>query len=237
MGAGILAAYAILYWGHVASTDLEALAKISYFAGSCSVICMVAGLALSARPRAVESWFGGLDRMYRLHKHLGVAALLLFMAHFATVLAGPDEEAAIEAVAGNEEGGLPIDLVGLLAMVGFTLLIIVTLNRKIPYHRWLTTHRFMGLFFFAVRVHVALVLYEGEELAFLSDLDDGASRMRMEGRRPESTGQLPPAGTDAAGVPCRSNRMMPACWRAALKPECGGKPAGDALRYPLERRG
>ncbi len=52
-----------------------------------------------------------------------------------------------------------------------------------------------------------------------------------------ATGQLPPAGTDAAGAPCRSNRMMPACWRAALKPELGGKPAGDALRYPLERRG
>ncbi len=168
VGAAVLAAYAILYWRHVASTDLEALAKISYFAGSCSVICMVAGLVLSARPRAVEGWFGGLDRMYRLHKHLGVAALLLFMAHFATVLGGPEEEAAIEAVAGNEEGGLPIDLVGLLAMVGFTLLIIVTLNRKIPYHRWLTTHRFMGLFFFVVSVHVALVLYEGEELAFLS---------------------------------------------------------------------
>ena len=29
-------------------------------------------------------------------------------------------------------------------------LIIVTLNRKIPYHRWITTHRFIGLFFIKV---------------------------------------------------------------------------------------
>ena len=42
---------------------------------------MALGMVFSARPRAMEAAFGGLDRMYRLHKHLGVAALLLFIAH------------------------------------------------------------------------------------------------------------------------------------------------------------
>ena len=43
-----------------------------------------------------------------------------------------------------EKEDLPIDPFGLVAMIGFTLLVVISLNRKIPYHRWLTTHRFMG---------------------------------------------------------------------------------------------
>ena len=174
--AALFAGYAALYWYHVIAAAMPFAAQISYFAGSCSVICMALGLFLSARPRAVETSFGGLDRMYKLHKYLGVAALLLFIAHFATVPGGPEEEvAATGAVSGangpleeDEEEDLPIDLFGLIAMIGFTLLIIITLNRKIPYHRWITTHRFMGVFFFVVTIHVFLVLYDGEEIALLS---------------------------------------------------------------------
>ena len=187
--AAVFVAYAALYWYHVIAAAMPLDAQFAYFVGSCSVICMVLGLLLSARPRAVETAFGGLDRMYRVHKYLGVAALLLFIAHFATVPGGPPEGEVAAAGAVSVEGGaatavaaeatgqeadeaeeeeLPIDLLGLIAMIGFTLLIIVTLNRKIPYHRWITSHRFMGLFFIVAAVHVFLVLYDGEELAFLS---------------------------------------------------------------------
>ncbi|MCY4488460.1 MAG: ferredoxin reductase family protein [Deltaproteobacteria bacterium] len=185
----LFVAYAAAYWHYVIAAAMPFGAQFSYFAGSGSVICMALALMLSARPRAVETWFGGLDRMYKLHKYLGVAALLLFIAHFATVPGGgPDDDAAAatavsvqggaatpapppapaEPAAPDEEGGLPVGTVGLVAMIGFTLLIIITLNRKIPYHRWITTHRFMGLFFTVVSVHVFLVLYEGEEIAFFS---------------------------------------------------------------------
>ena len=180
---GVVASFAIytaLYWYHVISAAMPLDAQFSYFAGSCSVICMAMGLLLSARPRAVETSFGGLDRMYRLHKHLGVAALLLFIAHYATVPGEPEGDNAAASVVSDEgstapplespveEEDLPIDLFGTIAAVGFTLLIIITLNRKIPYHRWITTHRFMGLFFIVVSVHVFLVLYDGEEIAFFS---------------------------------------------------------------------
>ena len=178
------AAYSALYWHHVMAAGMPFDAQFSYFAGSCSVICMVLGMLLSTRPRAVETSFGGLDRMYRLHKHLGVAAMLLFMAHFATVPGGPEGDdaeagavsveggaatpAPVEAAGLEEEEELPIDLFGLIAMIGFTLLMVVTLNRKIPYHRWIATHRFMGLFYAVVSVHVFLVLFDGEEIPLLS---------------------------------------------------------------------
>ena len=169
--------YAALYWPHVIGAGMPLAGQFSYFTGSLAVICMSLGLVLSARPRAVETWFGGLDRMYQIHKYLGVAMLLLVFAHFLTIPGGgPPDEPAAPAVAAEAapapppaaEVELPIDTVGRVAMVGFVLLLILTLNRKIPYHRWYSTHRLMGLFFAVAALHVLLVLYDGEELALVS---------------------------------------------------------------------
>ena len=193
----VFAAFAALYWPHAVATAMPLDARVSYFAGSCAAICMALGMLLSARPRAVETAFGGLDRMYKVHKYLGVASLLLFMAHFATVPGGGSEDDAVaaapvaeavatapaataaptatptaapaEALPGEDGGGgLPVSELGLIAMAGFTLLIVVTLNRKIPYHRWISTHRLMGLFYAVVGIHIAMALYEGEGFAFVS---------------------------------------------------------------------
>ena len=177
----LFAVYAALYWHHVITAAMPLDAQFSYFVASCSVICMALGLLLSARPRAVETSFGGLDRMYKLHKYLGIAAMALFIAHYATVPGGPDEDVAATAAVSvedealpaeppgeEEEEELPIDLFGMIAMVGFTLLIVITLNRKIPYHRWIATHRFMGVFFAVVGIHVSMVLYDGEDIPFFS---------------------------------------------------------------------
>ena len=162
--AALAAAYAALYWHHVLPAAMPPFAKVSFFLASCSVICMTAGMMLAARPRFLETWFGGLDKMYQSHKVLGVAALLLFIAHYATVPRGHEGPPG----AAGEQGGPPIDLVGLIAMIGFTLLVILSLNRKVPYHRWLPTHRFMGLLFAVVSVHVFMVLYDREQLPFRS---------------------------------------------------------------------
>ena len=62
----------------------------------------------------------------------------------------------------------PVDTVGRVALAGFVPLLILTLNRKVPCHRWYSAHRLMGLFFAAVALHVLLVLYDGEDLALES---------------------------------------------------------------------
>ena len=168
--AALFAALAAVYWPHVIAAGLPFAAQFSYFVASCAVLCMALGLVLAARPRVLEEAFGGLDRMYRLHKWLGVAALVLFVVHFLTVPGGPEDGAAPGAPggAGADEEGLPIDLFGQLAMVGFLALIIITLNRKIAYHRWFATHQLMGLVFLLAAVHVALVLLDGEAIAVAS---------------------------------------------------------------------
>lgn len=60
---------------------------------------MAFALILSVRPRVVEGYFGGLDKMYQVHKYLGIFAMLLFLGHFATAddgQGGDEEEATAE---------------------------------------------------------------------------------------------------------------------------------------------
>lgn len=168
--AALFASCAAVYWPHVLAAGLPFAAQFSYFAASCAVLCMALGLVLAARPRVIEGAFGGLDRMYQLHKWLGVAALVLFVAHFLTVPGGAGDGAAPGAPGGADadEEGLPIDLFGQLAMIGFLALIIVTLNRRIAYHRWFATHQLMGLVFLVAAVHVALVLLDGADIRLAS---------------------------------------------------------------------
>src|SRR5207248_1814484 len=62
---------------------------------STAVLCAFAGtaafalnLVLGARIRLVESVFGGLDRMYRVHRQNGQIAFALLAAHAFLVFAG-----------------------------------------------------------------------------------------------------------------------------------------------------
>lgn len=100
--ATFLLSYSVVYWHYVIRAGMPPDAQFSYFVASCAVICMALGTVLATRPRFVETSFGGLDRMYRLHKHLGVAAMLRYFAHFVTVPGAPEADATAVATATDE---------------------------------------------------------------------------------------------------------------------------------------
>lgn len=107
-----------------------------------AVLLMACGIFLSTRPRFLEPYFGGLDKMYLAHKNAAVAAVLLLLAHFFTMSISPGVHASISI------GKLA--LIGLVVFVGLALAPrIPFLGRsvRLPYHVWRQTHRFIGLFF------------------------------------------------------------------------------------------
>jgi predicted ferric reductase len=71
-------------------------------AGAMAVVAMSQCLILAARPRLLEPLFGGLDRMYRAHRWLGIAALGLMLAHNQLV---PDFERWVRE---SKIGELPV---------------------------------------------------------------------------------------------------------------------------------
>lgn len=120
--------------------------------GSTAVLLLAAALLLATRARWLESRFGGMDKVYRSHRDLGLIATLLLIGH---VVAAPWNLPT--------GGGVPS---GLIAFVGFMVLVLLTIGPRLPvldrifgisYRSWRRTHRFIGLFFLISLAHMLLV--------------------------------------------------------------------------------
>jgi predicted ferric reductase len=83
----------LVLWARSAPLDQRFTGQLATLT-SIAVLCAFAGtsafalnLVLGARLRPVETLFGGLDRMYRVHRINGQLAFVLLLCHFAFILA------------------------------------------------------------------------------------------------------------------------------------------------------
>lgn len=157
-------------------------AALSLGSGIAAVSLMAMAAVLGARWKWVESVFGGLDRVYETHKWLGVWALVFGSIHL--VFKAGDAEwqtAAILALPGPTTR-----LVRQLSFVALMLIVLLALNRNIPYRVWRWWHKLSGPLFLIVVVHwlsfkspVALVSPAGIWLATLSALGVVAAAYKL----------------------------------------------------------
>lgn len=128
-------------------------AALGIAVGAAAVVAMAQTLILAARPPLVEPLFGGLDRMYRVHKWLGISAMVLMILHQQIE---PDFERLVRETSlgelGEEAGELAFNaLLALVAVSWFRRLPFTPL--EIPYQIWRFSHRFMGALFAIVVFH------------------------------------------------------------------------------------
>lgn len=143
------------------------------FTGIIAIGCMSLAMALALRPRWPESWFGGLDKMYRLHKWLGIAALVAAVVHWLWSQ-GPKwavgwgwlerpargGRAAIEnpveafflGLRGSAEG------VGEWAFYAAVLLIALALIQRFPYRLFFKTHRLLAVAYLVLVFHAVVLV-------------------------------------------------------------------------------
>ena len=103
-------------------------------------------LILSSRWRFIEALFGGLNRVYIAHHIIGGIALIMLLFHPIVL--------AIARASSSWYGSLAFLLpstdiaknLGILALTGMVLLLILTFYIKLPYGLWKFTHKFLGLF-------------------------------------------------------------------------------------------
>lgn len=117
--------------------------------GSINIVLMAWSLFISTRPKWMEPFFGGLDKMYIAHRRASVTALLLIFVHVLTV---------------------PISLTGwtlgnylaVFAFTGIVSIALVSLSPRIPllnrltggtYEGWKSLKKFIGIFFIAGFIH------------------------------------------------------------------------------------
>ncbi len=128
-------------------------AAIGIAVGAAAVVAMSQTLILAARPRLLEPLFGGLDRMYRVHKWLGISAMVLMILHQQIE---PDFERTVRETGlgdlAEEAGEFAFNaLLVLIAISWFRRLPFTPL--EIPYQIWRFSHRFMGVLFAVIVFH------------------------------------------------------------------------------------
>ena len=103
---------------------------------------------MATRARWVEYLFGGLDKMYLIHRRSGVIAVFLLLSHFIVV---PRD--LVEFNPGKPLGFYAFVLI----IIGVVLSAVPIFKKKIPYHKWVNLHKLMGLFYVMGVVHGMMV--------------------------------------------------------------------------------
>jgi len=130
------------------------------------------GADLYERVKRLKAWFGGLDKMYRLHKWLGIAALTVAIVHWLwaqgpkwavgwgwldrpqrgprAVLENPVEQ-LFATLRGTAEG------IGEWAFYAAALLIALALLRRFPYRLFYKTHRLLAAVYLVLAFHAVVL--------------------------------------------------------------------------------
>ena len=151
--AGVVVVLAIsflpLYWFIPLFSEHPGTAIFSLYLGSLSLILMGLAQFMATRFSWLELVFGGLDRIYVLHKWIGITALGALLLHDTI-------DADIDGIAPETFLTDVAETMGELSLYGILILLIITIATFIPYHLWRWTHKFMGAFFRVIRVPFCL---------------------------------------------------------------------------------
>ncbi len=144
------------------------------YSGVIAIGAMSLALLLALRPRWLEPHLNGLDKMYRLHKWLGIVALVAAVLHWWSAqgtkwmvgwgwltrpLRGPRPDPSllgpVEGWLGGQRG--LAESVGEWAFYAAALLMVLALVRRFPYHLFARTHTWIAAAYLVLAYH-ALVL-------------------------------------------------------------------------------
>lgn len=147
------------------------------FSGVLSIGLMGIAMLLALRPTWLERHLDGLDKMYRLHKWLGIGALVAAVLHWWMAtgtkwmvgwgwLERPVRQPRPAETLGTIEGWLRSQR-GLAESIGewvfyvAVVLIVLALIKRFPYHLFVKTHKWLAAAYLALVYHsVVLVKFD-----------------------------------------------------------------------------
>lgn len=149
--------------------------------GILAIGAMSVAMVLATRPRSLETPLDGLDKMYRLHKWLGITSLLASIAHWLVYGLLTEEKSKIggikamqvawEAIKGSNLNDLTSDplqfflsqydvalSLGDLMFKFLVVLGILALIKGFPYRTFFKTHFVLAIVYLALAFHSAVLL-------------------------------------------------------------------------------
>ncbi len=129
----------------------DKVALFSQYLGLAALILMAWGQILATRLAGVEPIFGGLDRVYVLHKWAGIVAMVAILLHdtIDAEIRGLGRETLLNELA---------ETLGELSLYGLLILVVMSVATFIPYHLWKWTHKAMGALFAAGAFHFFFIM-------------------------------------------------------------------------------
>ena len=150
--------------------------------GTLAMAAMSVAMVLATRPVFFEPWLGGLDKMYRLHKWLGISTLVFAVSHWLWVeapkwmvelgwLVRPARAARVPS-ADSEPPVLALlhglrdaaEGLGEWAFYALVLLIALALWKRFPYRRFFQTHRLLPAVYLVLVFHAVVLTSDGSWL-------------------------------------------------------------------------
>lgn len=147
---------------------------LTQYTGILGIGVMSLAVILAVRPALLERACGGLDQMYRLHKWLGIAGLVISLSHWL-IAQGPKWAVALGWLERRGRKARPIlpegslqqlfaeqrglaEGVGEWAFYGALLLMVLALVRTFPYRRFFQTHRLLAVAYLALVFHAVILV-------------------------------------------------------------------------------
>ena len=142
------------------------------YSGVLAIILMSIVMILALRPKFIEPYFDGIDKIYKLHKWLGISAFLLGVLHWWFAkgtkwmvgwgwLEKPVKTPSNEVLGVIEawfkiQKGLS-ESIGEWAFYIMVILIFIALIKKIPYHWFVKSHKIFALVYIALVYHTIIL--------------------------------------------------------------------------------
>ena len=144
------------------------------YSGVLGIGVMSAAMVLAVRPVVFEPYLGGLDKMYRLHKWLGITALVVSVAHWLLAVApkwmvgwgwlqrparGPRAvllDAPVQQFFMGQRG--LAEGIGEWAFYAAALLMVLALVKRFPYRHFFKTHHLLAVAYLALVWHSVVLL-------------------------------------------------------------------------------
>lgn len=146
------------------------------YSGVLAIGAMSVAMILATRARWLEPWLNGLDKFYRLHKWLGIFALVAAPLHWIAAM-GPKWLIQWGVMAQPERGAPPSDMtdlpalqelfnglrgtaevVGEWAFYASVALIVLALIKRFPYRYFVSTHTLIAIAYLALAGHAVVLL-------------------------------------------------------------------------------
>lgn len=141
---------------------------LSLSASSAAFAAMATNCLLATRPRLLEPLFHGLDRIYRVHRMLGITVVVLVLVHY---LVAPNFQ-GVTLTSGLNRLARAL---GEYAFYALLLLAALSLVKRVPFTRWempyglwRQSHRLFGAVFLLAALHQAFIKRPFDSAALLA---------------------------------------------------------------------